>query len=298
MRTVFDADPIHIFDLLPHLLRFKNKEVVIKYGGNAMVDDELKRNVIRDIVFLKLINLKPVVVHGGGPEIDNLLDRVGLESTFVEGHRKTDADTMEVVEMVLSGKVNSELVKLINMEGVSAVGVSGKDGALVTARKHHRQLKKDGKTRKLDLGQVGEVVEINTDLLRVLIDHDHVPVVSPVAVGKDGQDYNINADVLAGEIAASLNVEETIFLTDVDGIRRDAEDVQTLITEMDVPTARDLICQGVIQGGMIPKVEAAITAIEGGVHRAHIINGTIQHSILASLLSDEGTGTRIHPIEE
>lgn len=298
MLTEFDSEPIHIFDLLPHLLRFKGKRLLVKYGGNAMLDPELKLSVIRDVVFLKLINLKPVIVHGGGPEIDTQMDRVGLEPDFVEGHRKTDRDTLEVVEMVLTGKINSELVKLINMEGVRAAGLSGKDGALVTARKHHRTIEKEGKASTIDLGHVGEVVRIDPTLIDLMIDHDHVPVVSPIAVGTDGQDYNINADVLAGELAATLKVEELVFLTDVDGLRRDPEDESSLIRDMDQDQLRKLVAAGGVRGGMIPKVDAALTALDGGVNRIHMVNGTLPHSMLTTLLTEHGCGTRIERTKE
>jgi acetylglutamate kinase len=277
-------------DILFELAAIKGKTIVIKYGGNAMFDEMLKRSVIRDIVLLRIIGVEPILVHGGGPAITEHLERVQLESEFIHGHRRTDEDTMEVVEMVLSGKVNNELVKLIGIEGGRSIGLSGKDSGLIKARKHLREIEQDGKLVTIDLGNVGEVVEIETELVSDLLDHGYIPVIAPIGVGDDDQDYNINADTLAGELAAALGAEILVYLTDVDGI---LDQEEQSIRTMKPVTARALLGT-VVTGGMIPKVESALSALENGVSTTHIINGTIPHSLLRTFVNDgKGIGTRI-----
>jgi acetylglutamate kinase len=281
-----------IIELVLELGSFKGTKVVIKFGGNAMFDDALKRSVIKDIVFLSAIGLKPVVVHGGGPAITKHMERVRLEAEFVEGHRRTDPETMEIVEMVLCGKVNNELVKLIGIEGGRSMGLSGKDGGLIKARKQFREIVQDGELIKVDLGHVGEVTEIRTEVILDLLEHDYIPVIAPVGIGDDDQDYNINADTLAGELAAALGAGTLIYLTDVDGILEGPGEGSRLVDRMEPATARARL-GSVITGGMIPKVESALTALEEGVSTIHIVNGITPHSLLRTFLTDEMSGTTI-----
>lgn len=257
-----------------------------------MVDDDVKRGVIADIVCLKELDIIPVIVHGGGRAIKKLLDKVGLQSEFIGGHRKTDAVTMHYVEMALTGSVNSELVKLVNREGLKAVGLSGKDGGMVTARKRLHRLSIDGKIEEADLGFVGDVEEVDTDLIHQLIEADYVPVISPVAMGKDLNDYNINADMFAGHLAGALGASNYIALTDVDGLMRDKDDPSTLVHDITLEQAEAEIGK-MVQGGMIPKIESCLIALRNGVQSAHIINGMAKHSILKELLTEERPGTLI-----
>ena len=266
--------------------------VLIKYGGNAMVDDEVKRGVIADIVSLKKLGAVPVIVHGGGRVIKKILDDVGLKSEFVDGHRKTDAEAMRYVEMALTGSVNSDLVKLINATEFKAVGLSGKDGGMVVAQKRTHQLTVDGETREVDLGYVGDVKSVNTDLIHTLIDANYIPVISPVSMGTDLENYNINADMFAGHLAGALNVNHYLALTDVDGLLKNIDDPSSLVRELDLEKAESEI-GNLIEGGMIPKVESCVLALKEGVEAAHIINGTASHSILKELLTKERAGTLI-----
>lgn len=287
----------HVLDQLPiddaKLDRLRGKVVVIKYGGNAMIDETAKQSVIGDICALKSLKIVPVVVHGGGPMISELLGKVGKVTPFIEGHRKTDRVTMGYVEMALSGKVNSEIVKLIGFNGYKSVGISGKDGGLVTATKRIHRVREGELERRSDLGQVGDVSKVDTDLIDTLLARDYIPVIAPIGVGEDLEDYNINADMFAGHIAASLNAAAYIALSNVDGIFIDMDDPSTLIPEFTPYAARGEIGR-IVQGGMIPKVESCLIALEGGVQSAHIINGTVEHSLLRTLLTSEPGGTTIH----
>ena len=258
-----------------------------------MVDEDVKQGVVTDIIALKKLGAIPVIVHGGGRAIKKLMEQVGLESEFVGGHRKTDAEAMRYVEMALSGSVNSDLVKLINGTQYKAVGLSGKDGAMVVAKKRMHQLTVDGETKEVDLGLVGDVDAINTDIIHTLLEADYVPVISPVAMGEDLNNYNINADMFAGHLAGALQAAHYIALTDVDGLMTDIDDSSSLIREMELEKAETEI-GNLIQGGMIPKIESCIIALKEGVKSAHIINGTTKHSILHELLTEERSGTLVH----
>ncbi len=270
-------------EALPYIQQFAGRSVVVKYGGAAMKDSSLKDKVIRDIVFLSCIGMRPVVVHGGGPEINSWLDKLGIEPQFKNGLRVTDAPTMDVVEMVLVGRVNKELVSLINQAGGSAVGLCGKDGNLFKARPEGQE----------GMGFVGEVTKVNTKLLESLVNSRYIPVVSSVGEDENGQAYNINADTVAGELAAALGAEKLILLTDTVGILRDPKDPKTLIAKLKIQEARHLIEIGVVSGGMIPKVKCCVRSLAQGVHAAHILDGRIPHALLLEIFTDEGIGSMI-----
>ncbi|MEM8719723.1 MAG: acetylglutamate kinase [Cyanobacteria bacterium P01_G01_bin.39] len=270
-------------EALPYIQKFTNRTIVIKYGGAAMKDAQLKEKVINDIVFLSCVGVRPVVIHGGGPEINNWLGKLNIEPLFKDGLRVTDAATMDVVEMVLAGRVNKELVSLISRAGALAVGLCGKDGNLIQAR----PVGKEG------VGFVGEVTNIDTRLVESLVDNGYVPVISSVAADENGQAYNINADTVAGEIAAALQAEKLILLTDTPGILKDYHDPTTLINKMDIQKARDLIDQGIVSGGMIPKVSCCVRSLAQGVKAAHILDGRLPHSLLLEILTNEGIGSMI-----
>ena len=270
-------------EALPYIQKFANRTVVIKYGGAAMKDRKLKTGVIRDIVFLCSVGVRPVVVHGGGPEINIWLDKIGIEPQFKDGLRVTDADTMDIVEMVLVGRVNKELVSLIDRAGGSAVGLCGKDGNLIQAR----PIGKEG------IGFVGEITSINEDLIELLVNNGYVPIISSVASDENGQAYNINADTVAGEIAAALEAEKLILLTDTPGILEDYHNPATLITKLDIQKARELIESGIVSGGMIPKVNCCVRSLAQGVKAAHILDGRVPHALLLEILTDEGIGSMI-----
>ncbi|MDY7015317.1 MAG: acetylglutamate kinase [Cyanobacteriota bacterium] len=270
-------------EALPYIQQFTGRTVVVKYGGAAMKDSSLKDKVIRDIVFLSCVGLRPVVVHGGGPEINSWLAKLNIEPQFKDGLRVTDADTMDVVEMVLVGRVNKELVALINQAGGIAVGLCGKDGNLIEAR----HLGKEG------VGFVGEVSHIDTRVIESLVNSGYIPVISSVAADETGQAHNINADTVAGEIAAALGAEKLILLTDTPGILRDYKDLSSLIARLDIQQARELIKEGVVAGGMIPKVQCCVRSLAQGVRAAHIIDGRIPHAILLEIFTDEGIGSMI-----
>ncbi len=279
-----DLDRVRVLsEALPYIQQFAGRTIVVKYGGAAMKDSNLKDKVIRDVVFLSCVGLRPVLVHGGGPEINSWLDKLGIEPQFKNGLRVTDAPTMDVVEMVLVGRVNKEIVSLINQAGGQAVGICGKDGNLIKARPEGQE----------DIGFVGEVSSVNIKLLQSLVNNGYIPVVSSVASDETGQAYNINADTVAGEIAAALGAEKLILLTDTAGILRDYKDSSTLITKMTIPEARDLIETGIVSGGMIPKVNCCVRSLAQGVHAAHIIDGRIPHSLLLEIFSDAGIGSMI-----
>ncbi|MEL6441146.1 MAG: acetylglutamate kinase [Cyanobacteria bacterium J06621_8] len=270
-------------EALPYIQKFANRTIVIKYGGAAMKDDQLKEKVINDVVFLACIGVNPVVVHGGGPEINTWLQKLNIEPLFKDGLRVTDSATMDVVEMVLAGRVNKELVSLINRAGALAVGLCGKDGNLIQAR----PVGKEG------VGFVGEVTNVNTGVVESLVKSGYVPVISSVAADDQGQAYNINADTVAGEIAAALQAEKLILLTDTPGILYDFHDPTTLINKMDIQKARNLIDEGVVSGGMIPKVSCCVRSLAQGVKAAHILDGRLPHSLLLEVLTDEGIGSMI-----
>lgn len=270
-------------EALPYIQQFAGRTVVVKYGGAAMKDDNLKEKVIRDIVFMSCVGLRPIVVHGGGPEINSWLGKLGIAPQFKNGLRVTDAATMEVVEMVLVGRVNKEIVAMINQAGGKAVGLCGKDGNLITAR-HQGQA---------DIGFVGEVSSVDISVLEALVDKGYIPVVSSVAADDTGQAYNINADTVAGEIAAALGAEKLILLTDTAGILRDYHDPSTLINRMDIQEARRLIEAGIVSGGMIPKVTCCVRSLAQGVKAAHIIDGRLPHALLLEIFTDAGIGSMI-----
>ena len=270
-------------EALPYIQKFAGRTIVIKYGGAAMKDSTLKAKVIRDIVFLSCVGVRPVVVHGGGPEINTWLKKLNIASLFKDGLRVTDAATMDVVEMVLAGRVNKELVSLISRAGALAVGLCGKDGNLIQAR----PVGKEG------VGFVGEVTSVDTGLVESLVNSGYVPVISSVAADENGQAYNINADTVAGEIAAALQAEKLILLTDTPGILYDYHDPSTLLKKLDIQKARDLIDRGIVSGGMIPKVSCCVRSLAQGVKAAHILDGRLPHSLLLEVLTDEGIGSMI-----
>ncbi|PSO56973.1 MAG: acetylglutamate kinase [Cyanobacteria bacterium QS_7_48_42] len=270
-------------EALPYIQQFAGRTVVVKYGGAAMRDKTLKDQIVRDIVFLSCVGLRPIVVHGGGPEVNSWLGKLGIEPQFRNGLRVTDADTMDVVEMVLVGRVNKELVSLINHAGGRAVGLCGKDGNLIKARPEGQK----------GIGFVGEVSSIDTSLVESLVNSGYVPIISSVAADQTGQAYNINADTVAGEIAAALGAEKLILLTDTPGILKDHHDPSTLITKLDIQQARGLIEEETVAGGMIPKVNCCVRSLAQGVRAAHIIDGRISHSLLLEIFTDEGIGSMI-----
>lgn len=277
---------------LPAINRLKDKIIVVKYGGNAMIDDELKHSVATDIAALRSLGMQPVIVHGGGPAIKKLLAKVGKETEFVAGLRITDAETMGYVEMALSGQVNSEIVKLINSRGARAVGFSGKDGNMVIATKQLQHIKKEGKVEKVDIGQVGNIKKVDPSLILSMLDNNYIPVIAPIGIGTDLVDYNINADVFAGHIAAALKAEQFFLLTDVDGLLEDINEPNTLVKNLTVSEAQSQIGD-IIQGGMIPKTDSCIYALQNGVNTASILNGTRKHVILHTLFGDFDHCTKI-----
>ena len=283
-----------LIEALPYIKRFKGKTLVIKYGGNAMTEEHLKHSFARDIVLLKLVGINPVVVHGGGPQIGKLLQRLGKSSHFVQGMRVTDAETMDVVEMVLGGLVNKEIVNLINQHGGTAVGLTGKDGDLVRAEKitvTQRSPETD-EPEIIDLGHVGRVRSIDPGIVHTLVDGDFIPIIAPIGVGDDGFSYNINADLVAGKMAEVLQAEKLMLLTNTAGI---LDPNGQLLTGLSLAEVDDLIANGTISGGMIPKVNCATDALKGGVKSVHIIDGRIEHAVLLELLTDKGIGTLLMP---
>ncbi len=276
-----------LIEALPYIQTLDQKTVVIKFGGNAMVDEDLKGSFAQDIVLLKQVGVNPVIVHGGGPQIGKLLERIGKESRFIEGMRVTDGETMDVVEMVLGGLVNKQIVSLINRHGGRAVGLTGKDGGLINARK--MKLAGAGAENQ-DLGQVGEVDSIDPAVVQMLDDDDFIPVIAPIGVGKDGASYNINADLVAGKLASVLGAEKLLLLTNTSGV---LDPEGKLLTGISPQETDQLIKQGVIHGGMLPKVGCALAAVKTGVKTGHIIDGRVKHSVLLELLTDSGVGTLI-----
>jgi len=279
---------------LPYIERFHGSYVVIKYGGHAMLDEKAKEWTIKDTILLKYVGMKPIVVHGGGPEITKAMQKLGIKPKFIGGLRVTDKQTMDVVKMVLVGKINTELVSKFNAFGAKAAGLSGKDGRLIVARKSSpRIIEEDGVEIEVDLGYVGEVERINPEILEILTSHDYIPVISPVGLTEDGESLNLNADTVAGEIASAVKAKKLIVLTDVPGVLMDVEDEGTLIKNLRTRRIRSLIKRGVIKGSMIPKIEACKRALLGGVESAHIIDGRVKHSILLEIFTDEGIGTMV-----
>lgn len=279
-------------EALPYLQRFVGKTVVVKYGGNAMTDIELEKSFARDMVMLKMVGIHPVVVHGGGPQIGELLEKLNIESKFINGMRVTNSETMDVVEMVLGGQVNKQIVNLINQNGGNALGLTGKDGQLIQARKlkvTHMSPELE-KPEIIDIGHVGEVSNINTKLLDMLTNSDFIPVIAPIGVGEDGTSYNINADLVAGKVAEYLRAEKLILLTNIAGLM-DKEG--KVLTGLNTEQVNELIADGTIYGGMLPKIKCALDAVAGGVVSAHIIDGRVPHATLLELFTDAGVGTLI-----
>lgn len=279
-----------LIDALPYIREFNGNTVVIKYGGSAMLDPEINKTIIQDIVLLKLVGLRPVIVHGGGPEINNMLKRLDIKSEFINGLRVTTKETMEVVEMVLSGKVNKSIVEMLAQQGGCPVGLSGKDGKMLRAKK----LEKDG----VDLGYVGEIVKVNTRLLKSLLDDSFIPVIAPIGADEEGNTYNINADYAAVAIAGALNAEKLVFLTDVEGVLKDKDDSSSLISFLSNTQAKAYLEDGTIAGGMIPKVECCMEAIDKGVSMVHILDGRKKHALILEIYTPNGIGTMLYKEEE
>ena len=279
-----------LIEALPYIKKFHGKKILIKYGGHAMVDEEAKSSIARDIVLLKYVGMKPLIVHGGGPEISRSMDKLGKESKFIKGLRVTDEETMEIIEMVLVGKVSTDIVsELIRHDG-QAISLSGKDSSLIFA---HKTDAKKIDEELVDLGLVGEVDCVNTELLEMFLDNEYIPVISPVGIAKDGTSLNLNADTAAGEVASAIDSEKLIILTDVPGVLRDYSDPDSLIPKISISEVPGLIDEGIISGGMIPKIETCVKAIENGVESCHIIDGRKKHSLLLEVFTTEGIGTMI-----
>ncbi len=279
-------------EALPYIQRFRGKTVVIKYGGNAMTEEDLKRSFARDVVLLKLVGINPVVVHGGGPQIGRLLEQIGKQSEFIGGMRVTDRETMDVVEMVLGGLVNKEIVNLIHSHGGNAVGLTGKDGSLIRARKLEmtRNSPQIDAPELIDLGHVGEVASINTSVVEMLDQGEFIPVIAPIGVGEGGISYNINADLVAGKVAEALGAEKLILLTNTPGL---LDQEGKLLTGLDSERVDHLIADGTIHGGMLPKIQTALDAVKAGVTSSHIIDGRVKHAVMLEIFSDQGIGTLI-----
>ncbi|MCR5175344.1 MAG: acetylglutamate kinase [Anaerovibrio sp.] len=283
-----------LVEALPYIQEFYGKTIVIKYGGNAMINDELKHKVMEDVSLLKYVGMRPVIVHGGGPDITQFLKKVGKQSAFVSGLRVTDEETVEIAEMVLDGKVNSDIVNLLNCRGVKAVGLSGKDAGLIKAEKKLATVYDEaGQRENVDIGYVGQVASIDTSILDTLLNNGYIPVIAPIGVGDDGESYNINADYVAAEIAGALQAEKLLLLTDTEGVYKDFEDKDSFISTLTVEEAKGYIEQGIISGGMIPKIEACLRSLEQGTNKIHIIDGRQPHSIILELLTSSGIGTQV-----
>ncbi len=281
-----------LLEALPYIRKFFKKTIVIKYGGHAMVDGALKESFAKDVVLMKYIGINPVIVHGGGPQIGSIMEKMGKKPKFIDGLRVTDEETMDIVEMVLGGKVNKEIVALINKHGGMAVGLTGKDGLLIKAKKLY--LEKDAPQGQapeiIDLGHVGKITEVDPNILNILNESMFIPVIAPIGFDEEGIPYNINADWVASEIASALSSERLVFMTDVDGILNEKGD---LLSSISIKEAEELLKKGIIEGGMIPKVKAGISALKKGVEKVHIINGTVPHCIILELFTDKGIGTEI-----
>ncbi len=283
-NTTPDQKAEILIQALPYLREFAGKTIVVKYGGNAMIDETLKRAVMTDLVLMRYVGINPILVHGGGPEVSAAMARMGKEPAFVGGLRVTDAETMEIVEMVLAGKTNKNIVSHLNQEGGRAVGLSGKDANLLVAARE---------TRRGDIGFVGRIIQVNPDIIHTLTDGGYIPVISSVAVGTDGASYNVNADTVAGELAGALGATKLILMTDVEGVRRDPNDPNTLVSEITLDEAQEMLDSGAADKGMIPKLEACLTALDAGVDRAHVIDGRRPHALLIEIFTDAGIGTMI-----
>lgn len=279
-----------LIEALPYMRSLRGQTIVIKYGGNAMVNEDLKQSVMDDITLLKYIGINPILVHGGGPDINNMLKEVNVESHFVNGLRYTDEKTMSIAQMVLIGKTNKEIVSVLNSKGAKAIGICGIDGNLIEAEK----MTTDANGNEIDIGFVGKVTKINTHVIEMLANDEYIPVIAPIGVGKDGQSYNINADTVAAEVAVALKASKLITLTDVRGVLRESEDGEkVLIPQLDVASIKECVDEGIITGGMIPKVQGCLDTVLRGVKRAHIIDGRIPHSILLEMFTRRGIGTMI-----
>jgi len=276
-------------EALPYIRRFQDRTIVVKYGGNAMTDEALKRSFAQDVVLLKLVGMNPVVVHGGGPQIDSLLKKVGKRGEFVQGMRVTDEETMDIVEMVLGGQVNKEIVNLINQAGGKAVGLTGQDGMFIRARKL-LMAALDDPERKIDIGQVGEITSIDPSIITFLDSGDFIPVIAPIGVGADGDTYNINADVVAGKLAEVLRAEKLVLLTNTPGVLDKKGELLTGLTPRDIDA---MVADGTLSGGMLPKIASALDAARSGVKSVHIIDGRVEHCLLLEILTDQGVGTLI-----
>ncbi len=282
-----------LVEALPYIKKFFGQTIVIKYGGNAMISDELKSKVITDITLMKYVGIRPVIVHGGGPDITGFLQKIGKKSEFVSGLRVTDKETMAIAEMVLIGKVNSEIVNRLSQAGNHAIGLSGKDGNLIRARKKLAEVHREGKIERVDIGYVGEVESITASVLSDMLEGGYIPVVAPVGVGESGESYNINADYVAAKVAGALHAEKLLLLTDVEGIYKNYADRSSFISSLTEEEARRYIDDGVISGGMIPKVEACLGALAEGTRKTSIIDGRLPHSLLLELFTEQGIGTEI-----
>ena len=285
MQKYIDKSKI-LIEALPYIKCFSGKTVVIKYGGSAMLNEELKKSVLQDIALMKLVGISPVIVHGGGPEINKMLKQMDKQPEFINGLRVTDEETMEIVEMVLSGKVNKDIVTNIQTQGFNAVGISGKDGNILKARKKLI----DGQ----DAGFVGEIIDVDTNLIKILIHNDFIPVIAPTGMDETGNTYNINADYAASAIAGALGAEKLVFLTDIAGVLRNINDDKSIISNMTVSEAKKLISDGTVSGGMIPKVDCCIEGVEKGVKTVHILDGRVEHSLLLEVFTETGIGTMIN----
>lgn len=289
METIIKKAEV-LIEALPYIQKYYGKTIVIKYGGNAMISDELKNYVMEDIILLKYVGMNPVVVHGGGPDLNSALDKLNIKSEFINGLRVTSSDVMEVAQMVFIGKTNKEIVSLLNRKGAKAIGLSGIDGNLIECEK--LKMIKDG--QEIDLGYVGKITNINSKLIELLAEDEYIPVIAPVGIGKDGRSYNINADTVAAEIASALKAEKLILLTDVEGVKvKQADGSESILTSLNTTEALELINKKVINGGMIPKVQGCIDAINKGVSRTHIIDGRVPHCILLEIFTNKGIGTMI-----
>ena len=275
-----------LIEALPYIQRLSGKILVVKYGGNAMLNEHLTQKILQDITLLKYVGVNPIVVHGGGPEINKLLGKLSITPKFHDGLRITDKATMDVVQMVLTGKINKDITAKLNVLGGKAIGLCGKDANLIEAVKKPP-------VNGVDLGYVGEIEGVNVKLLRHLCMDEYIPVIAPVGTGPDGESFNINADTVAGRVAAELNAEKLMFLTDIDGVRTDPEDPESLLSHLTISEAREYIASGVIAGGMIPKIEGCIKSVESGVRRTHILDGTIPHPLLLEIFTDTGIGTMV-----
>ena len=282
-----------LVEALPYLRDFKDKVVVVKFGGKSMTDPTLRKQLLQDIIFLQCAGLRPIVVHAAGPEVPQMLQKAGKKPAFVNGLRVTDEEAVALTEMALVGRTNTDLVAEVNRLGGKAVGLNGKDANLIVAKKHLADVYENGEVNLVDIGFVGSVEAVNTELLNVLLDAGYIPVIAPTGVGLQGESYNINADSAAGKIAGALKAEKLIVLTDVKGIYEDYHDENSFLSTLSFEKAQELIIRGSIDGGMIPKVKACITALSGGARKAHIVDGRVDHAILAEIFSDEGIGTEV-----